>query len=279
LKLRELFETSVECLRRAKVPTPALDVKLLLSFVLHVAPNMVVMRFDDECDVYLVSSFNTLLSRRINREPIANIVGHKSFWDYDFFVSQDVLTPRNDSETIIEAILDNYRDQNAQISVMDLGTGSGCLILTLLKIYQNSTGLAIDISKKALDIARKNADLLGVKNVKFMKNHWNKNIEEKFDIIVSNPPYILSKDIKKLEPEVSKFNPKVSLDGGLDGLKCYKYLAKNIKKNMKQSTLVFLEVGINQSIVVANIFAAFGINVKKVYKDIGGIDRVLMLSL
>ena len=184
-------------------------------------------------------------------------------------------TPRPDSETLIEAVLENYKDKDQKLNILDLGTGSGCLILTLLSIYQNSQGLAIDISDKALEIAKQNAKLLNINRIKFLKNNWNDNINKKFDIIISNPPYIPKKEIEILEPEVNKYNPLLALDGGNDGLDCYKYLAENLQKNCKENTKIFLEIGKNQENNIIEIFKNNKFELLKMYKDINGIIRIL----
>ena len=273
--LKELYTNSIKLLKDKGILTANLDVKILLAFLLNIDNKEIINYLDNEISNEFFNNFQKLLSRRLNREPIANIIGKKAFWDHDFIVNENVLTPRPDSETLIEAVLENYKNKDQKLNILDLGTGSGCLILTLLSIYQNSQGLAIDISDKALEIAKQNAKLLNINSIKFLKNNWNDNINEKFDIIISNPPYIPKKEIEDLEPEVNKYNPLLALDGGNDGLDCYKYLAENLQKNCKRDTKIFLEIGKNQENYITKIFKNNEFELLKMYKDINGIVRVL----
>ena len=275
MRLLELYKDSTKKLEQEGILTSKLDVKILLSFLLDIDSKELIMYFNQHIDRKFINNFEQLLKRRLNREPIANIVNKKSFWSYDFFVNENVLTPRSDSEILVEAVLSNYNNMNENLNILDLGTGSGCLILSLLKIYKNATGLAIDISDKALQVAKQNAKNLKVENIQFLKNNWNDNIEERFDIIISNPPYIPTKEIKELEPEVNKFNPLLALDGGEDGLICYRYLAKSLDKNLKENTKIFLEIGKNQEKDIEKIFNKNGYELLKMYKDLAEINRIL----
>ncbi len=275
MKILELYKNSSKELEQNGILTSKLDVKILLSYLLNIDSKELIMYFNQHIDRKFINNFEQLLKRRLNREPIANIVNKKSFWSYDFFVNENVLTPRSDSEILVEAVLSNYNNMNENLNILDLGTGSGCLILSLLKIYKNASGLAVDISDKALQVAKQNAKNLKVENIQFLKNNWNDNIEEKFDIIISNPPYIPTKEIKELEPEVNKFNPLLALDGGEDGLICYRYLANSLAKNLKENTKIFLEIGKNQEKDVEKIFDERGYKLLQMYKDLAEINRIL----
>ena len=275
MKILELYKNSSKELEQQGILTSKLDVKILLSYLLNIDSKELIMYFNQHIEQKFINTFNQLLKRRLNREPIANIVNKKSFWSYDFFVNENVLTPRNDSEILIEAVLSNYNNMQEGLKILDLGTGSGCLVLSLLKMYKNASGSAVDISEKALKVAKQNAENLKINNIKFLKNNWNDNIEDKFDIIISNPPYIPTKEIKELEPEVNKFNPLLALDGGEDGLNCYRYLAKSLDKNLKENTKIFLEIGKNQEKDIEKIFNENGYKLLKMYKDLAEINRIL----
>ena len=275
MKILELYKNSSKELEQQGILTSKLDVKILLSYLLNIDSKELIMYFNQHIEQKFINTFNQLLKRRLNREPIANIVNKKSFWSYDFFVNENVLTPRNDSEILIEAVLSNYNNMQEGLKILDLGTGSGCLVLSLLKMYKNASGLAVDISEKALKVAKQNAENLKINNIKFLKNNWNDNIEDKFDIIISNPPYIPTKEIKELEPEVNKFNPLLALDGGEDGLNCYRYLAKSLDKNLKENTKIFLEIGKNQEKDIEKIFNENGYKLLKMYKNLAEINRIL----
>ena len=149
---------------------------------------------------------------------------------------------------------------------------------TLLKIYKNATGLAIDISEKALNVAKINAKKLNVKNIQFLQNNWNDNIKENFNIIISNPPYIPRNEIFTLEPEVKIFNPMIALDGGDDGLNCYRYLAENLSKNITKNTKIFFEIGKGQEKDIELIFANNNFKLNKIYKDLSNINRILCFN-
>jgi len=275
MNILELYTSSSNLLKNKGILTYKLDVKILLSFLLGIDSRELISHFDKNINDLFIKEFNILLNRRLNNEPIANIIERKAFWNHDFFVNENVLTPRNDSETLIEAVLDNFKNTDAFLRIMDLGTGSGCLVLTLLKIYKNASAVAVDISDEALKIAKINADNLGIYNIKFLKGNWNDNIDDKFDIIISNPPYIPTNEIASLEPEVNRFNPLISLDGGIDGLDFYRYFSKNLIKNLKNTTQLFLEIGKGQHKDVISIFERSNYKLTKIYKDLAGINRVL----
>ncbi len=275
MNILELYKNSSELLKNKGILTYKLDVKILLSFLLRIDANDLISYFNKNIDDNFIAEFNLLLNRRLGNEPIANIIGKKAFWDFDFFVNENVLTPRNDSEILIEAVLENFTDINCPLRILDLGTGSGCLILTLLKIYKNSSGLAIDISDKAIEVAKINAKKLDVKNIEFLRNNLNEGIEDKFDIIISNPPYIPRYEIDSLEPEVNKFNPLISLDGGVDGLDFYRYFSENLFNNLKRNTKIFFEIGKGQENDIIDIFEKNNYELVKMYRDLSGINRVL----
>jgi len=279
MNLKELYSSGVDILERVGISTPNVDVENLLSYLFNISISKIYLNFNNIVSDEDICKFNKFLERRINREPVANIIGIKTFWDYDFYVDSNVLTPRNDSEILIEAVIKNFTNYSEKLNILDLGTGSGCLILTLLKIYKGSKGTAVDISDKALEIAKKNAKNLEINNISFIKSNWNGNIDEKFDIIISNPPYIKKNYIKDLEPEVNKYNPLLALDGGDDGLECYRYLAQNLKKNIKEKTKIFLEIGQNQENDIINIFNSNNFRILKIYKDLSKINRILLFEI
>ena len=275
MKILNILNKYSKKLENKNFLTPKLDIKILLSCVINVKTNSLYLYFDKELNKRKYKKFYYLFRKRLKNEPIANIIKKKEFWNYNFYVNKNVLTPRNDSEILIQAILNNYKNKNEKFKILDLGTGSGCLILTLLKLYKKSFGIGVDISNKALKVAKKNAKNLKIKNIKFIQNNWNDNINEKFDIIISNPPYIPQNTIKTLDLEVQKYNPIISLNGGTDGLLYYRYLAKNIFKNFKENTKLFLEIGINQKTEIEKIFNKYDFKINNVYKDYSNIERIL----
>ena len=254
------------------IETPLLDCKLLLCHVLNIGLKDLYLKYSAE--FVEENKLNQLVQRRLKNEPISKILNRKSFWDYDFYVNGDVLDPRPDTENIVELVLEEDRE-NEKLNILDLGTGSGCLILTFLKIFGNSRGVAVDINEKSLNVARANAEKLNVNNIDFVQSNWNDDVDGKFDIIVSNPPYIRTGDRNTLADDVKNFDPLLALDGGDDGLNCYRYIAKNIAKNCKFNTKIFLEIGQGQEGDVTNIFVENGFVLHRTKKDLNGIVRVL----
>ena len=258
------------------IDSPDLDCKLLVANILRIEYKNLYLHLNEEFDKEDLLS--NLIQRRLNNEPISKIINKKSFWDYDFYVNENVLDPRPDTENLIELVLEMYNIQE-KLNILDMGTGSGCLILTLLKLFKNFTGIAVDISEKALEVAKINAKNLKVENVNFIISNWNDNITEKFDIIISNPPYIETKEIEKLDKDVKNFDPLLALNGGNNGLKCYEYIAKNIIKNCKDNTKIFLEVGHNQAKSVIDIFEKNNFSLYKIKKDLNGYDRIVCFNV
>lgn len=209
------------------------------------------------------------ISRRLAGEPVAKIIGKKGFWKDDFFVSKDVLDPRPDSETLIEAVLEKFPDKNAPLRILDLGTGSGCLLLSLLGEYKNATGIGIDISPKALAIANKNK---GNKKAEFIGRDMRQDLSDlgKFDIMISNPPYIPTAEIQTLERDVKDYDPLLALDGGQDGLDFYRALA-----TQHLAPHVFIEISKDQEHEIIPLFEAKGWHFVQAWKDLGKITRVL----
>jgi release factor glutamine methyltransferase len=275
----ELLKYGENRLRENAADSFHIDAKLLLWHVLGVGvSDLAVFYRKREVALNEEEQFKVLLNRRILREPIAKIINKKYFWKSEFFVDGNVLDPRPDTETLVEAVIRDFKDKE-RLRILDLGTGSGCLIISLLNELKNASGVAVDLSQKALDAAKFNAEKLGVSDkVTFLQNNWNDNIMEKFDVIVSNPPYIESKAIDKLDDDVRKYEPRGALDGGADGLFCYRYLAKNIGKNCVGGTRIYLEVGCGQANIVKKIFEDCAFSFVGFEKDLNRINRVVVLN-
>ena len=219
---------------------------------------------------------NAMVSERLSGRPISKIIGRKEFYGRDFIVNDDVLDPRPDSETLIEVVLGHATSRNKDFKILDMGTGSGCLILTLLSELPNATGIAADISPSALEIARQNAGKLGVHaRVQFIESDWLESIKGQFDIIISNPPYIESKDIDGLDITVSKYDPILALDGGDDGLHPYKVILPQIRNHLKQNGFLAMEHGVGQSQSIMEIARNSGLSDVQTHDDLGGRDRVI----
>ncbi len=219
---------------------------------------------DDELQLFI--------KRRLAGEPVAKIIGKKGFWKDEFIVSKDVLDPRPDSETLIEAVLSKFPNKTEPLRILDLGTGSGCLLLSLLGEYKNATGIGLDISEKALEIARQNAHTC---RVTFVQRDMRKDLSDlgRFDIMVSNPPYIPTVEIQTLDKDVKEYDPLLALDGGADGLDFYRALAKQ-----HLAPTLFIEIGKDQENQIIPLFEQQGWKFVQSWKDLGGITRVLYFT-
>lgn len=257
------------------IETADLDAKMIMLSSLGIDKEQLILSLNENIGETQLLDFESKIRRRLEGEPISKIVNSRYFWNNRFYVDRNVLDPRPDSETLIEAVINDYSDEQ-KLNILDLGVGSGCLILTLLSIFKKSSGLAVDISENSLQIAKKNANLLGINTISFRRSNWNDNITEKFDLIISNPPYIKTGDIKELQREVKFFDPMVSLDGGTDGLDCYRYIAKNIRRNLNDNGKIYLEIGKDQDIDVETIFTSNGFRLFKKLKDLNNIYRVMV---
>ena len=213
----ELINLGTNELRRKKIDTSRLDSELLLSKILDKSREEILINLEQKiCQKYLLK-YKQLIQRRSQCEPIAYIMKEKEFWSKIFFVSSDTLIPRPETELIVEKLTKIFEEK--KISILDIGTGTGCILISLLSELKNSKGIGIDISKKALRIAEKNSEHHGMKNkIKFFHKSLDSKFYQKFDLIVSNPPYIKKCEIKHLKEDVRKFEPRIALDGGNDGL-------------------------------------------------------------
>jgi release factor glutamine methyltransferase len=222
--------------------------------------------------------FHALKSRLDKGEPITKILGQRSFWKDDFLTTQDVLDPRPDSETLITAVLNHYPDQNAPYHLLDLGTGSGCLLLSLMGEYQNACGVGVDLSSAALGVAKNNGENLG-RFPLWVHGNWGESLKGPFDIIISNPPYIPTKVCETLEVAVRVFDPWMALDGGADGLGPYRVLMPQLTSLLAPTGKAFLEIGATQSGAVGLIAQKNGLKIHGIEKDLENRDRCVIVSL
>lgn len=220
-----------------------------------------------------------LIERRADGEPVAYLTGAKGFWDYEFVVSSDTLIPRPETELLVESALEVFRSKNDLVNILDLGTGSGAIILTLLKELPNAQGLAVDISAKALEVARNNANLLNVASrVRFLQSDWFENLpaEAEYNMIVSNPPYIKGKDILTLQREVRLFEPELALYGGADGLEHYRTIIEKAHLYLKPQGWLGFETGERQhKDITAMLKAVKQYGMIRSIKDYAGHERIL----
>jgi len=222
------------------------------------------------------SLYESLVARRVAREPLAYIVGRKEFWSLDFDVGPGVLVPRPETETIIEQALAHFPDRSARLRVLDLGTGSGALLVAFLKEFPCATGIGVDSSKDARGCAEANLARHGLaERGKILAGEWATSLAGPFEAILANPPYIPSADIDGLEPEVSRYEPRAALDGGPDGMSAYRALAREIARLLGPPGLALLEIGIGQGDAVSGLMAGAGLRIHGVYPDLAGIPRIV----
>jgi len=264
-------------LQKAGVESASLDARLLAQHILGVSREKIIFSLDLFLTTEQYAKFQNLLGQRAKRKPIAKIIGKKEFWGREFAVSGDTLDPRPDSETLIEAVLERVRRKNSQ-KIIDLGTGTGCLLFSLLPEIPSAIGFSLDSSEQALEIARKNARNLHLEDrVNFIKSNWWEKVEGNFDIVISNPPYIASGDIGGLAAEV-RYDPMLALDGGADGLDAYRVIIAGLSEHLAEGGFAALEIGIGQEANIEKIAEKNGLQVVEKRKDLGGIIRVIVLE-
>ena len=273
LKMIDLINSSLLALKKKNIPNPELDLRILLRSASFSKKEIILSNFDIK-DLN-INHFQEILKKRLQFKPISKIINTKSFWKDDFYVNSDVLDPRPETELIIEEVLNNFKVKEEKLKILDIGTGSGCLAISLAKEFVNSEITAIDVSQKALFVAKKNINKYNLSERINLKLSDIKNLNEKFDIIVSNPPYLSNKEYKNLKKEVKKYEPSIALLGGKDGLKFYRKLAKEVVSLMKINSIFICEIGFNQLIACQNIFKNKNLVLKKISKDIQKIDRTL----
>lgn len=277
--IRAALNEASQTLQSAGIDSAALDARLLMQAVLAYDHAALIAHDRDSLSDTQSVAFKSYISRRSEREPVSHIVGHRDFWKDRFHVSSDVLDPRPDSETLIEAAIEARPDRTDTYHILDLGVGSGCLLLSLLREYPNAHGTGVDISDAALSIAAGNALTLGMsQRVIFYQDNWGKALQNQYDMIMSNPPYIPGDDISGLAPEVRDFEPMGALSGGADGLDAYQALMPEIKRLLKADGVAVVELGAGQRGAVSDIARKTGLQVQSVQSDLAGIERVLVIN-
>ena len=253
-------------LKEKKIPSFILDSEILLSKILNKTREDILINLDQKIDTKNISAYKEYLQRRSNNEPIAYIIGEKEFWSKKFYVNKATLIPRPETELLVDKTLKIYKQK--KISILDIGTGSGCIIISLLSGLKDSNGVGIDISKNAILTAKKNAIKYKLtKRVKFFNKSLNDIFSKKFDLIVSNPPYIDSKDIKNLSDDIKRHEPRIALDGGNDGLDLIKKVIYKSKDILKRKGMLALEIGNEQIKKVSKILIDNNFRIKHVIKD------------
>jgi release factor glutamine methyltransferase len=269
--------------RTQNIESPEIDARALVGHALKITRASLLANSDRALDTREAQAIAALGSRRIAHEPVARILGRREFWSLPLQVTPAVLVPRPETETIVEAALDIvHRDfgRNENIRILDIGTGTGALLLALLSECDNASGVGTDISEEAIAVARSNAALLGFgEHSSFMSCNGAEVLDGPFDLIVSNPPYIQSGDVVSLAPEVRDFDPRLALDGGPDGLDGYRLVAREAKRLLAPNGHAIVELGVGQEQAVRGIFTEAGLAIASVRPDLAGIPRALAAKL
>ena len=273
--IKSSLDDGARILRGAGIDLARLEARVLLAHAsgLSVATLMGYPERAVENDTL----FRRLVSRRAEREPLSHLVGRREFWSLPFKVTANTLDPRPDSETIVEAALDAVSDRSAPLRILDLGTGTGCLLLALLSELPTAFGVGVDLSVAAARVAAENAETLGLgERAAFVVGDWGQMVTGGFDLVVSNPPYIPSREIDGLELEVSRYEPRMALAGGEDGLSAYRAILPDLTGLLSPGGAAVLEIGADQAGSVAALAGNSGLRVSPVRSDLASRDRCLV---
>jgi len=260
------------------IPNSQLDSEILMAKSINKNRKYILLNSNININQTNLNYFFKLIDKRSTGNPVAYLTNKKFFWNYEFFVSNDVLIPRPDTELLVENILRLTRQKN-KIKILDIGVGSGCILLSILKERKNFYGTGIDISKKCLNISRINADNLKVgSRLKLYKSNVDKFNFGKYDLIVSNPPYINKCKLKYLDKDVVHFEPRIALDGGLDGISEIRKVIKKSSELIKKSGKFILEIGHDQKNKVVNLLKNEGFYINSIQKDLAKNDRCIICT-
>lgn len=274
-EVREVLNTAAGRLAAAGIDNARLDARVLLAHVSGATSSEVAIG-NVELSRETLAAFQSVIERRVAREPLAYITGEKEFWSLPFAVGPGVLIPRPETETVIGEAQKIWTEENTPLRILDLGTGSGILLLTLLHLYPEASGVGVDASGDALRWARRNATILGLESRAVLTHgDWDDGADGVFDLVVSNPPYVARDALTQLEPELS-FEPRRALDGGLDGLEAYRALMPVLERRIAPGGHVLLEVGADQGASVRAILGAAGFRMDRLAKDLSGLPRVVV---
>ena len=268
----ELIKSAALDLKRSGIEEYDNDAWLLFEHISSMSRASYILKRDDECEQEISSGYRDVIALRCKHIPLQYITGRAYFMGYTFFVNSDVLIPRFDTEILVQLVLDT--NDNKPCKVLDMCTGSGCIATSLAKKRPAWHVVGTDISDKALEVAERNNEILGC-GVSFVQSDLFKNIHDKFDVIVSNPPYISRSDIEGLMCEVKDHEPMLALCGGEDGLDCYKKLIADACHYLLDNGRIYLEIGYDQAQSVGNILADAGFDKITVHKDLAGLDRCI----
>ena len=276
MNIKNILDKATSDLNKFNIKNAYLDSEILLSQAINKDRKYIILNLKEHIDEKYLSVFSDLVNRRKKGEPIAYILNNKEFWNETFYVDKNVLIPRPDTEIIVEQVL-RISKKKSQLQLLDIGVGSGCILLSLLKERSNFYGTGIDISKKSINISKYNAKILNLTNrTKFFKSDVDNFKIGKYDIVVSNPPYIKLSNLKYLENDVVNFEPKLALSGGFDGFAEIKKVINKTYCLIKKNGKFVLEIGFNQKNKAKEMLQKRGFYINKVIKDYGNNDRCII---
>ena len=276
MNIENILIEGTNTLKQSGVSNPQLDCEILLSNSINKDKKYIILNPKQILNDGQLSDFKSLIEKRKKGEPIAYLINKKEFWNNEFFVNKDVLIPRPDTELIIEEVLKIY-SKNTHLQVLDIGTGSGCILLSILKERKYFYGTGIDISKKSINVSKFNAKKLNLENrVKFFHSSVDNFTRGKYDLVVSNPPYIELVSLKYLEKDIVNFEPKLALSGGFDGFSKIRKVINKANYLIKKNGKFILEIGFNQKNKVKEILKQEGFYINKAVRDYGNNDRCII---
>jgi release factor glutamine methyltransferase len=279
MRVRDGLSEAAQRLRDGGLGAARHEARLLLAAALDCEPGDLLGGADGAIDEPARQRFAQFIDRRLAREPVSRIRGHREFWSLRFEITRDTLDPRPDSETLIEAILERLPDRQAPFRLLDLGTGSGCLLLALLTELPQAMGLGVDCLPGAVATARRNAAALGLAaRARVELGCWGAELAPGYDIILANPPYIPSGAIAELMPEVARYEPRTALDGGVDGLAAFRALAPELHRLLTPAGIAAVELGAGQLESVTALMVGAGLAIRGVQHDLSGTARCLVLG-
>jgi release factor glutamine methyltransferase len=276
MNIDQAIKKASSVLKKNHIKSAFLDCEILMSKALNKSREFIIMNPNEKINDYEYRKFKKLISSRSKNKPIAYIIGKKSFWKYNFNVSEKVLIPRPDTEILIEQVLKRFKKKES-INFLEIGIGSGCIILSILKEKKSFLGRGIDLCKESLKVCKDNANRLNLFNrLKLFKSDIDNFHLGKYDLIISNPPYIKNLDFKSMDDEVVKFEPKIALDGGLDGLSETRKVVKKSSELIKIHGKLILEIAHDQKNEVKKILRNNNFYINEVVKDFANKDRCII---
>jgi len=276
MKYHEIINKGSKILKLNKIKSYNLDSEILLSSLLNIDRSQLIINHNSIVKNNEKKFFFNLINRRKNNEPMSYITGHKEFWNNNFKVDKNVLIPRPDTETIVEQVL-NYLSPLSTKKILDIGTGSGCIIISIVKERKKCKGVGIDISKNAIKLAKYNAKIQHIKNrIKFFHSDIDNFFTDKYDLVISNPPYIKQHEINGLDKDIKNYEPRVALNGGIDGYSKIRLTIKKSSALIKKNGRLFLEIGSNQVTETLKILKLNGFYTNKVVKDLANKNRCVI---